>query len=82
MPNDLALLQELEDAISASKRTERRDNVSVEYLKNIFMKFMDAPPTQEHHLAKAIAAILQLSPSEAERVLVRFKGPRKAAYAW
>jgi hypothetical protein len=69
----LHTIRELEERIAEHGRAERRDNLSMEYFKNILLKYLAAPPNQQPHLARAICALLQLNPQETSLFLAKMK---------
>ncbi|KXS19742.1 hypothetical protein M427DRAFT_428667 [Gonapodya prolifera JEL478] len=53
----------LKEEIRKVDRVDRRQNLNIEYLKNVVLKFLESPGEREN-LATIISNILQLSPSE------------------
>ena len=47
-------------------RLEKRQDLSVEYLKNVVLKFFESNPADREPLIPVISTILQLSPDEVQ----------------
>ncbi|CAG8494919.1 19361_t:CDS:10 [Dentiscutata erythropus] len=54
----------LKEEIRKLDRTEKRQNLNVEYLKNVVLKFFETNPVDREPLVPVISTILQLSPEE------------------
>ncbi|CAG8465263.1 16599_t:CDS:10 [Rhizophagus irregularis] len=54
----------LKEEIRKLDRLEKRQNLSVEYLKNVVLKFFETEPSGREPLVPVISTILQLSPEE------------------
>ncbi|XP_025105948.1 GRIP and coiled-coil domain-containing protein 1-like isoform X2 [Pomacea canaliculata] len=64
-------LQKLEEQIHKLERDKSRESANLEYLKNVFLKFLVSTSYDTHgrtQMLKAIATILQFSPAEKELV--------------
>lgn len=58
----LAKKQVLKEEIRNLDRAERRQNLSVDYLKNIVLKYLETPDKEQ--LLPVLTTVLQLSPAE------------------
>ncbi|CAJ0835621.1 8830_t:CDS:10, partial [Entrophospora sp. SA101] len=54
----------LKDELRKLDRLEKRQDLSVEYLKNVVLKFFETNPNEREPLISVISTILQLSPEE------------------
>ncbi|KNC82628.1 hypothetical protein SARC_05102 [Sphaeroforma arctica JP610] len=62
------LIEGLERKLKAIERQDKRENVNIEYLKNIVVKYFSAT-TGKEHLAQAICMVLQCDPDETAAVM-------------
>eukprot|EP00123_Amoebidium_parasiticum_P016182 comp23319_c1_seq2/m.38372 comp23319_c1_seq2/g.38372 ORF comp23319_c1_seq2/g.38372 comp23319_c1_seq2/m.38372 type:complete len:990 (-) comp23319_c1_seq2:7-2976(-) len=68
-------MEVLRQKIKQLEGLDRRENMNMEYLKNVVLKYMEtAPGTAKEHLARAIATVLQFGPEETDRVLAKSQG--------
>nr|CAG8498343.1 4124_t:CDS:10 [Entrophospora candida] len=54
----------LKDELRKLDRLEKRQDLSVEYLKNVVLKFFETNPNEREPLISVISTVLQLSPEE------------------
>ncbi|CAG8599866.1 4938_t:CDS:2 [Paraglomus brasilianum] len=54
----------LKEEIRRMDRMEKRQDMSIEYLKNVVLKFLESSAGEREYLVPAITTILQLSPEE------------------
>ncbi|CAG8671242.1 18150_t:CDS:10 [Acaulospora morrowiae] len=58
----------LKEEIRKLDRLEKRQNINVEYLKNVVLKFFETDPSDREPLVPVISTILQLSPEEIQSI--------------
>eukprot|EP01134_Creolimax_fragrantissima_P001938 CFRG1938T1 len=63
----------LDKKIKKAERQDKRENLNIEYLKHIVLKYFSATSGKEH-LARAICSVLQCDPEETEIVLKAISG--------
>ncbi|CAG8561778.1 5236_t:CDS:10, partial [Diversispora eburnea] len=54
----------LKEEIRKLDRLEKRQDLNIEYLKNVVLKFFETDSTEREHLIPVISTVLQLSPEE------------------
>ena len=73
----------LKEELRKKDRDERRGELKqsdkdMEYLKNVVLKCLEAPPGQHEHILPALATLLQLAPGEVDRVREAFTARENA----
>ncbi|KDO34173.1 hypothetical protein SPRG_19023 [Saprolegnia parasitica CBS 223.65] len=75
-----AQIKVMEDEIAVLVRTERREGVNMEYLKNVVVQFMSFRPgsSQQAKLIPVLSTLLQFSPHDVDEV----RAATKRSTAW